>query len=130
MQEVAGFQAGEGFGVRMVRSRRYRTSLALTGCGLTQDLVVCIGATQAFGAVNEAFRNTLFAVKDMLKPGGKLLLGDLYWRKHPSKDYLAMLEYVEGCCRQMIHCECACLTEPPCASAAKHLRMGCGKKTY
>lgn len=49
------------------------------------DVVVSIGAYQAFGTVPEA----LAVLHDRLQPGGRLLFGAEYWRSRPTADELA-----------------------------------------
>jgi SAM-dependent methyltransferase len=51
------------------------------------DAAACVGATHIFGG----FPGTLIALKNFVKPGGYVLVGDLYWRLDPSDDYLAVL---------------------------------------
>ncbi len=51
------------------------------------DLLVSIGAFQAFGTVEEA----LAALADRLHPGGRLLFGLEYWRSLPTSEELALM---------------------------------------
>jgi SAM-dependent methyltransferase len=51
------------------------------------DAAACVGATHIFGG----FPGTLIALKGFVKPGGYVLVGDLYWRLDPSDDYLEVL---------------------------------------
>ncbi|MGB7820052.1 MAG: class I SAM-dependent methyltransferase [Ornithinibacter sp.] len=51
------------------------------------DLVVCVGASHAFGGLED----TLRAVRDRLRPGGRCLLGDAVWENPPSPAALAEL---------------------------------------
>jgi SAM-dependent methyltransferase len=44
------------------------------------DIVVCVGASHAFGGLTE----TLAALRVHLKPGGQVLLGDAIWEQPPS----------------------------------------------
>ncbi len=49
------------------------------------DHAMCIGASFIWGG----FRNTLQGMIDALKPGGKLIVGEPYWRKEPvPEEYL------------------------------------------
>ncbi|AOY57237.1 SAM-dependent methyltransferase [Desulfococcus multivorans] len=48
------------------------------------DLASCIGASWVFGG----HANTLEALIRMVKPGGWVIVGEPYWRREPSGDYL------------------------------------------
>lgn len=52
------------------------------------DLVVCIGSCHAI----ESLRATLQTAKRLLRPKGMLLVGEGYWRRTPSRDYLDFLK--------------------------------------
>ncbi|MFF7995373.1 SAM-dependent methyltransferase [Kitasatospora xanthocidica] len=45
------------------------------------DLVLCVGSTHAFGGLLP----TLAAARELLAPGGRLLLGDGFWQREPSQ---------------------------------------------
>ncbi|NUW45141.1 SAM-dependent methyltransferase [Nonomuraea rhodomycinica] len=51
------------------------------------DLVLCVGATHAFGLLAE----TLDAVRRHLRPGGLALIGEGFWERPPSKELLDLL---------------------------------------
>jgi SAM-dependent methyltransferase len=51
------------------------------------DAAACVGATHIYGG----FPGTLLALKGFVRPGGYVLIGDLYWRLDPSEEYLAVL---------------------------------------
>jgi SAM-dependent methyltransferase len=51
------------------------------------DAAACVGATHVFGG----FPGTLLALKGYVRPGGYVLVGDLYWRLDPGDEYLAVL---------------------------------------
>lgn len=51
------------------------------------DAVFCLGASQAVGR----YRDLLAYAHSRLRPGGRLLVGDGYWKRAPSPDYLAIL---------------------------------------
>jgi SAM-dependent methyltransferase len=51
------------------------------------DLVVCIASSHALGG----FPTALARLGDLTRPGGQVLLGEGYWRREPSADYLAAL---------------------------------------
>ncbi|GAB7187598.1 class I SAM-dependent methyltransferase [Kitasatospora sp. Ki12] len=44
------------------------------------DLVLCVGSTHAFGGLLP----TLAAARELLAPGGRLLVGDAFWQREPS----------------------------------------------
>ncbi|WP_049658712.1 cyclopropane-fatty-acyl-phospholipid synthase family protein [Kitasatospora sp. MY 5-36] len=44
------------------------------------DLVLCVGATHAFGGLLP----TLAAARELLAPGGRLLVGEGFWQREPS----------------------------------------------
>lgn len=52
------------------------------------DVVVCVGASHAFGR----FEDMLVAVRRHLRPGGQALIGDSIWEATPSAAALAALE--------------------------------------
>lgn len=54
----------------------------------TVDLAVCLGASWIFGGHSE----TLRALARMVKPGGHVLVGQPFWNRPPTIDYLAALE--------------------------------------
>ncbi|MBD0670092.1 SAM-dependent methyltransferase [Streptomyces sp. CBMA156] len=45
------------------------------------DLVLCVGATHAFGGLLP----TLAAARELLAPGGRLLVGEGFWQREPSQ---------------------------------------------
>ena len=51
------------------------------------DAAACVGSTHIFGG----FVGTLLALKRLARPGGYVLVGDLYWKLAPSDEYLAVL---------------------------------------
>ncbi|MCC3763255.1 methyltransferase domain-containing protein [Glycomyces sp. TRM65418] len=51
------------------------------------DLVICIGAVHAFGTGADAIR----ALYRLVKPGGRLLLGDGIWNRVPAEAELASM---------------------------------------
>jgi SAM-dependent methyltransferase len=48
------------------------------------DLASCLGASWIFGG----HANTLEALSRMVKPGGFVIVGEPYWLREPSEDYL------------------------------------------
>lgn len=56
--------------------------------GDAADVVICIGASHAFGGLVP----TLRAVRSHLRPGGQALLGDAIWERQPSAAAQAALE--------------------------------------
>jgi len=53
------------------------------------DLASCIGASWVFGGHAE----TLGKLTSMVKPGGWVIVGEPYWLKEPSEDYLEALGF-------------------------------------
>ena len=51
------------------------------------DLVICIGSTHASGG----YRGAVKTARRLLRAGGMLLVGEGYWKRPPSADYLAFL---------------------------------------
>ncbi|QEL56828.1 class I SAM-dependent methyltransferase [Chromobacterium paludis] len=49
--------------------------------------MLCVGSSQVFGSFDDCLRIAF----DWLKPGGRLLLGDCYWKKRPAPEFLAAL---------------------------------------
>ena len=48
------------------------------------DLTMCIGASWIYGG----YRGTIQALKKMTKPGGLIAVGQPFWLKEPSEEYL------------------------------------------
>jgi SAM-dependent methyltransferase len=51
------------------------------------DVVLCIAASHALGG----FPDALGALAELVRPGGEVLLGEGYWRRPPSAEYLDAL---------------------------------------
>lgn len=52
------------------------------------DLASCVGACHIYGGL----RPTLEHLARWVRPGGKVLVGDGYWKKEPAPEYLAALQ--------------------------------------
>lgn len=52
------------------------------------DLAVCLGACHVYGSI----RPTLERLAHSVRPGGKVLVGDGYWKQEPAPEYLRALE--------------------------------------
>lgn len=52
------------------------------------SLILCIGSSHALGSLDQ----TLATAHTLLAPGGWLILGEGYWKKEPSPDFLAALD--------------------------------------
>ena len=52
------------------------------------DVVMCVGASHAFGDLAA----TLAAVRRHLRPGGQVLLGDVFWETRPTSEALSALD--------------------------------------
>jgi len=48
------------------------------------DLCMCIGASWVY----DGYRGTLHALRKMTKPGGLIMVGEAFWMKEPSEEYL------------------------------------------
>jgi SAM-dependent methyltransferase len=59
------------------------------------DLASCIGASWIWDGI----KGTLKALSDLTKPGGLIVLGEPYWLKEPSEEYLRL----EECERDTFH---------------------------
>lgn len=55
------------------------------------DLVVCLGATHAFGLGSNAYSNALSQIMPMLNSGGLVLVGDGYLKQPAAKAYRELL---------------------------------------
>lgn len=55
------------------------------------DLVICLGATHAFGLGPCAYENALRRIVPMLKSGGRLLVADGYLKRPASAEYRTLL---------------------------------------
>jgi len=51
------------------------------------DLVCCVGACHIYGGI----RPTLENLVRWVRPGGKVLVGEGYWKQEPAQEYLAAL---------------------------------------
>jgi len=51
------------------------------------DLAMCVGSSGAYGG----YRGALEALRALVRPGGHVLLGELYWKQEPDSAYLAVL---------------------------------------
>ena len=55
------------------------------------DLAICLGATHAFGAGDSAYPNAIERLSRCVCPGGRLLLGEGYWKQAPAAEYLGLI---------------------------------------
>ncbi|MCA9296223.1 MAG: class I SAM-dependent methyltransferase [Phycisphaerales bacterium] len=53
------------------------------------DAALCIGATHAFGPPETALPCALHVLRELVRTGGRLLIGEGYWRRPPEPAYLA-----------------------------------------
>ncbi len=49
---------------------------------------LCIGATHACGSPQDGYLHTLIAFRELLEPGGLMLVGEGYWKQDPDPRYL------------------------------------------
>ncbi|MCB9639149.1 MAG: methyltransferase domain-containing protein [Myxococcales bacterium] len=52
------------------------------------DIGMCVGATQAIGSMTL----TLARLKELVRPGGLILLAEGFWRRPPAAEYLEFLQ--------------------------------------
>jgi SAM-dependent methyltransferase len=52
------------------------------------DVALCVGSTHAYGS----YRAALSALQRAVGPGGRILLGEGYWKREPDPEYLAALD--------------------------------------
>jgi ubiquinone/menaquinone biosynthesis C-methylase UbiE len=52
------------------------------------DATLCVGSTGAYGG----YRGALRALSGLVRPHGRVLVGERFWRRHPHPDYLAALD--------------------------------------
>ncbi|MBB2915317.1 SAM-dependent methyltransferase [Streptosporangium becharense] len=84
LTSAAGEAARRGLTDRM---RLHHLAAADFTAGEPYDLVLCVGATHAFGGLTE----TLHAVRRHLHPAGQALVGEGFWEKPPPPQTLARL---------------------------------------
>jgi len=53
------------------------------------DAAICIAATHAFGPPGQALPRALEALSGMVVRGGRLLIGEGFWKQEPAAGYLA-----------------------------------------
>lgn len=51
------------------------------------DAALCVGSTEAYGG----YRHALRALAGVVRPHGRILVGERFWRRHPHPDYLEIL---------------------------------------
>ena len=51
------------------------------------DAALCVGSTEAYGT----YRDSLRALTALVRPHGRMLIGERFWRRRPHPDYLAAL---------------------------------------
>jgi SAM-dependent methyltransferase len=81
---AAGRSAQRGLGERV----RWLEADAATWSEGLFDVVLCVGASHAFGRLEDM----LAAVRTHLRPGGQALIGDTIWEGTPSAAALSVLE--------------------------------------
>lgn len=67
-----------------------------------QDLLICLGASQAFAAAEAAFPALLAACLEHLRPDGLALIGEAFWQQSPAPEYLALLGEPAGIYRSQL----------------------------
>lgn len=67
-----------------------------------QDLLICLGASQAFAAAEAAYPALLAACVQCLRPAGLALIGETFWQQSPAPEYLALLGEPVGIYRNQL----------------------------
>jgi cyclopropane fatty-acyl-phospholipid synthase-like methyltransferase len=75
----------------LLGSVEFRQSPATEFMGEPVDLLVCIGASHAFGSPRQALQK----LRSLLKPSGALVFAELNWATKPSADFLDFLQASE-----------------------------------
>jgi SAM-dependent methyltransferase len=78
-------RAGEAASVRHLGDRVAFVEGSAADYGHEADVLISVGAYQAFGTIPEA----LTALRGRLRPGGRLLFGAEYWQRPPTDGELA-----------------------------------------
>lgn len=55
------------------------------------DVAICLGSTHALGTGEAAYPNTLRRLLQLVRPGGRLLIGEGYWKQAPAAAYLQLI---------------------------------------
>lgn len=63
------------------------TTFAVADAAERFDLTACVGGSHIFGG----FAPTVRRLRGATKPGGHVLVGDVYWRRDPPDEYLEVL---------------------------------------
>ncbi|MBT9547836.1 MAG: methyltransferase domain-containing protein [Candidatus Sericytochromatia bacterium] len=66
------------------------------------DLLICLGASQAFAAAESAYPALLAACLERLRPAGLALIGEAFWQQSPTPEYLALLGEPAGIYRSQL----------------------------
>ena len=54
----------------------------------TFDAALCVGSSHAYGG----YQGALTALRQLVRPGGLVLIGEGYWKQPPAPPYLALLD--------------------------------------
>jgi SAM-dependent methyltransferase len=57
--------------------------------GRVADAALCVGATHAFGPPGETLPRALDALLRLVRPGGRIVIGEGTWQRDPPEEYLA-----------------------------------------
>jgi len=55
------------------------------------DVAICLGATHAFGTGEAAYPNALERLTRLVRPGGRVLIGEGYWKQPPAPEYVELI---------------------------------------
>ena len=56
-----------------------------------EGVALCVGSTHAFAAGADAYPAALRGLSRLVRPGGRVLLGEGYWKRPPSPEYVAFI---------------------------------------
>ncbi|WOR13949.1 class I SAM-dependent methyltransferase [Hyphomonas sp. FCG-A18] len=55
------------------------------------DVVICLGSSHAFAEAERAYPEMLECLNRLIRPNGKILIGECFWKKEPEPDYLKLI---------------------------------------
>jgi len=55
------------------------------------DVAICLGSTHGFGMGEAAYPNAIARLSAAVRPGGRILVGEGYWKAPPAPEYLALI---------------------------------------
>ncbi len=87
--------------IALARDRRPSRGRLLWHCAKVADVTVepncdaaiCVGATHAYGPPGEALPRTIKALSGYVRAGGRVLVGEGYWKQEPLAAYLQATQF-------------------------------------